>query len=231
MPAPSRRRVGTAGGGTASSREDYPACGDRTAVSPVRAVDPPGSGQHVCVHVVLVGPMAVGKSTVARTLADRLGWPVRDSDDDLQAERGFSGRELVAASGVDVLHRWEAAHLRRSVAATPPSVVAAAASVVDDPLSRDALAGQFVVWLRASAAARASRSAQAGGPDHRRMLGPDPVRALADLDAPRTEAYRSVADLVVDTEGASPDAVADTILARLPVQLVPGRGRPRDLRS
>ena len=176
-------------------------------------------------HLVLVGPMAVGKSTVARRLAARLGWPVRDSDDDLQADRGFSGRELAATAGVDALHRWECSHLGRSVAVPTPSVVAAAASVVEDPLCREALAGQYVVWLRAPAAVRAARMRSSG---HRRSLGPDPVGALATLDAERTELYQAVADLAVDAGDADPDGIVAEILDHMPV---PGTDEGPDLRS
>jgi shikimate kinase len=176
-------------------------------------------------HVVVVGPMAVGKSTVARRLAARLGWPMRDSDDDLEAERGFSGRELAATAGVDALHRWECSHLGRSVAVPTPTVVAAAASVVEDPLCREALADQFVVWLQAPAAVRAARM-QASG--HRRSLGPDPVGALATLDGERAELYAAVADLAVDTSETDPDEIVATILDHLPV---PGAGDAGDLPS
>lgn len=176
-------------------------------------------------HVVLVGPMAVGKSTVARRLGDRLGWPVRDSDDDLQAERGFTGRELAATAGVDALHRWECSHLGRSVVMAGPSVVAAAASVVDDPLCREGLADQFVVWLRAPASVRAARMTSSG---HRRSLGPDPVGALDTLDAERTELYQAVADLALDTGEADPDEIAATIVDHLPV---PGVGGAADIPS
>jgi shikimate kinase len=176
-------------------------------------------------HVVVVGPMAVGKSTVARRLAARLGWPMRDSDEDLQAERGFSGREFAATAGVDALHRWECSHLGRSVAAETPSVIAAAASVVDDPLCREALADQFVVWLRAPAAVRAVRM-QASG--HRRSLGPDPIGALVTLDGERGDLYAAVADLAVDADEAEPDEIVATILDHLPV---PGAGDAGDLPS
>jgi shikimate kinase len=185
----------------------------------------PVSGSMGYVHVVLVGPMAVGKSTVARRLAARLGWPMRDSDDDLRAERGFSGRELAATAGVDALHRWESTHLRRSLADATPSVVAAAASVVDDPLCREAVAGQFVVWLRAPAATRAAWMTSSG---HRRSLGPDPVGALATLDAERTELYEAVADLAVDAGDAAPDEIVATILDHMPVT---GAGGTADIPS
>lgn len=177
------------------------------------------------VSVVLVGPMAVGKSTVARGLAARLGWPVRDSDDDLRTERGFSGGELAATAGVEVLHRWEAAHLRRSVASACPVVVAAAASIVDDPLCRQALVDQFVVWLQASAATRAKRNATSS---HRRSLGPDPERTLDALAVRRAEGYAAVADIAVDADAVEPGQIVETILDRAPVAVWP---RPGDLRS
>lgn len=181
-------------------------------------------GQHGVVHVVLVGPMAVGKSTVARGLAARLGLPLRDSDDDLRAARGFSGRELAETAGVDALHRWEAEHLRRALAAPEASVVAAAASVVDDPLCRAGLAGQFVVWLRAPVETRAARVAASS---HRRTLGDDVVEALAALDARRSPHYATVADLEFDAESTLPGAIVDRITAALPVGLPHLRGNLR----
>jgi shikimate kinase len=163
-------------------------------------------------HVVLVGPMGVGKTTVGRALADRLGRPLRDSDDELVAEQGRSGRDLAAVEGVDVLHRWEAEHLRRALAAPEPSVVAAAASVVDDPASRRALRDHTVVWLRAPAATLAER---AGASGHRRTLGSDPEGSMEALAAERGGRYAEVADLTVDTGATGPEGVVAAILDRL----------------
>jgi shikimate kinase len=164
-------------------------------------------------HVVLVGQMAVGKTTVARALGARLDRPVRDSDDDLTAARGISGRELAETEGVDALHRWEALHLLGALAEPTPSVVAAAASVVDDPGCRRALIAHVVVWLRASARTLADRIPTSG---HRRALGLDPVRELTALGAERDALYREVADLALDVDDTGPDRVAAVILGGLP---------------
>jgi shikimate kinase len=169
-------------------------------------------------HVVVVGSMAVGKSTVGRALAARLGRPFRDSDDDLEATRGLTGRALAGREGVEALHRWEAEHLLTALAETRPAVVAAAASVVDNPACLAALQEPFVVWLRAPAAVLAQRMAD-GAPadDHRRPLGDS--TAVAELEARRAGRFDAVADLTIDTvaggKATSPDAIVAMILSAL----------------
>jgi shikimate kinase len=162
--------------------------------------------------------MAVGKSTVGRALAARLGRPFRDSDDDLEATRGLTGRTLAEREGVDALHRWEAEHLLAALAGTEPAVVPAAASVVDDGACLTALRAPFVVWLRAPAGVLAQRmSDSARADDHRRPLGD--ATTIAELEARRADRFAAVADLTIDTvaDGAttSPDAIVAAILAAL----------------
>jgi shikimate kinase len=161
--------------------------------------------------------MAVGKSTVGRALADRLGRPFRDSDDDLFETRGLTGRALARREGVEALHRWEAGHLLRALAGTQPAVVAAAASVVDDEACLAALREPFVALLRAPAGVLAQRVAAGAGSDHRRPLGD--VGAVAELEARRSHRFSGVADLTIDTvtdgTATSPDAIVARILAAL----------------
>ncbi|MCT7356561.1 AAA family ATPase, partial [Streptomyces sp. 15-116A] len=58
--------------------------------------------------VVLVGPMGVGKSTVGRLLAERLGVAYRDTDDDIIAERGRTVAEIFAGEGEAAFRAAEA---------------------------------------------------------------------------------------------------------------------------
>jgi shikimate kinase len=176
-------------------------------------------------HVVLVGGMAVGKTTVGRALAEALGRPLRDSDADLEASRGEAGRAVAAEEGVGELHRWEAEHLLSALASPEPVVVAAAASVVDDERTLGVLAETFVVWLRARPGTAAARLDPA---DHRRRLGADPADDLADLNARRAPRYGSVADLTVDVDGLTPGAVVDTVLAALADTPAERRARRRE---
>jgi shikimate kinase len=163
-------------------------------------------------HLVVVGPRAVGKSTVGRMVAAELGWPWRDSDRDLAATGG-RGRELARAEGVDALHRCEAEHLLTALQRAEPSVIAAAASVVEDPRCLEALREPFVVWLWAPPDVLVSRLARGG---HRRDLGPDPQLALLALAQRRDRLYGQVADLTIDASRLAPTQAAEAILARLP---------------
>jgi shikimate kinase len=160
-------------------------------------------------HLVLVGPMGAGKSTVGARLARKLGRPLVDSDADLAAA-GHDAATIARTRGVDALHDIERRHLLAALAAPTPSVVAAAASVVEAPAIRAALREAFVALLTASPPTLAARAA---GGAHRRDLGDDAVAAGARLAARREPLYRQVADIVVDVEDGGADAACDAILA------------------
>lgn len=166
-------------------------------------------------HLVVVGPMAAGKSTVGEALAGRTGRPLRDSDDDLAAAEGLTGRQFAQARGVEALHRWEADHLRRSLRATMPSVIAAAASVVDDPACRDDLAGDaaFVVALTAPPEVLARRLAADDSGERREIAGQAPDR---------TARFREVADVEIDASDDDKSVRVAAALAALPPDVLAG---------
>jgi shikimate kinase len=165
-------------------------------------------------HIVLLGLMGAGKTTVGEALAARLGWPLRDSDADLQATTGRSGRELDEERGTAELHRLEAGHLIDAIGAPRRSVICAAASTIDDPDARAALARPdlLVVWLRAEPATLARRIRPI---DHRRRLGPDAAAALTAQAVARYPRFAALSPTVVDVDGVAVPEIIATILERL----------------
>jgi shikimate kinase len=156
-------------------------------------------------HVVLVGSMGAGKTTVGRLVAAHLGRPFVDSDVVLRARTGRTAAQIAASDGTDVLHRLEADSLMGAVHASEPGVIAAAASVADVPALRARLPARTrVVWLRARPATL-KRRALAGA--HRPFVHDDPD-AVARLDAARRDAYAAVANIVVDADDREPDEIA-----------------------
>ncbi len=157
-------------------------------------------------HVVLVGPMGSGKSTVGKIIAHRLDRPYVDSDDEVERRTGRTAREIAASDGLPALHRLELTILRDAMASDAPSVIGSAASVVDGSLGRLVLTrARQVVWLHADAQHLAQRRA-ASGSDHRPAIDPGSAQRREPL-------YRSVATTVVDVDDLAPEVVADKALS------------------
>jgi shikimate kinase len=164
-------------------------------------------------HVVMVGLMGAGKTTVGRRLAARLGWPWHDSDAEIEAATGLTVRELRDRDGVDAMHDLEAAQLLHALTEPGPSVISAAASVVDAEPCRVALAapGIALVWLRGSPAVLAARF-PAG--DHRPAYGASPEVFLAQQAERREPLLQALDPIVIDVDEIDPDeAVAQAMKA------------------
>jgi len=163
-------------------------------------------------HVVVVGLMGVGKSTVGRLVADRLGLTFIDNDDLLTAHTGQSAEQIAATHGLAELHRIEADVLAKALDRPGSRVLAAAASVVTDEASRAALRkAQHVVWLRDDLAAIAARIANSGQL-HRPGFAPQTLR---QIERQRRPLFAAAATVTIDIVGDSPEAVADRIVAAL----------------
>jgi 3-dehydroquinate synthase len=163
--------------------------------------------------IFLVGMMGVGKTTVGRLLAARLGVSFLDSDEQVMRSTGRTVPEIFEAEG-EAAFRAEESRALREAAAGGNAVVAVAGGAVLDPENRALLRAEgTVVWLRATVATMAKR---VGRGDGRPLLGGDPLGALTALYPQRAPLYEEVADVVVDVDDARPDDVVDKIVAALP---------------
>jgi shikimate kinase len=162
--------------------------------------------------IFLVGMMGVGKTTVGRLLAERLGIPFLDSDAQVVANTGRTVPEIFAESG-EAAFRAEESKALRQAAQGDDAVVAVAGGAVLDPANRAVLKGAGpVVWLRASVETMAKR---VGRGDGRPLLDEDPGVALARLYPVRRPLYESLADVVVDVDDVRPEEVVEKIVAAL----------------
>ncbi len=151
-------------------------------------------------HLVLVGLMGSGKSTVGRVLAERLGRPLYDSDAMIEERTGRTVREIFAADGEPAFRVLETAALTEALRSEVPCIVAAAGGVVLAEDNRRLLreSGAKVVWLAADPAVLVER-VRSGG--HRPALDDDPAGTLLRMQHEREALYREVADLVITVDG------------------------------
>ena len=173
-------------------------------------------------HLVLVGMMGSGKTSVGELVAERLGRPLVDSDAVIEARTGRTVREIFEAEGEAAFRTLESDALAEALAAPAPAVVAAAGGVVLDGANRALLQGEgdgdgvsviTVVWLDADPSVLAARVEKG---DHRPLLGDDPEAALVRLDRERRPLYQEVADHRVDVSGQDLAEVAEAVLALVP---------------
>ena len=101
-------------------------------------------------NLSLIGDRCTGKTTIGRSLAARLGWPLVDTDTLVQERAGKSIREIVASGGWPEFRRLECETIAE-VAAVDRQVVSAGGGAILDAANREALrAAGRVVWLTAA---------------------------------------------------------------------------------
>ncbi|MFE9094525.1 shikimate kinase [Streptomyces sp. NPDC007264] len=158
--------------------------------------------------VVLVGPMGVGKSTVGRVLAQRLGVGYRDTDDDIVAAQGRSIADIFVDEGEPVFRALEKAAVRTALA-EHEGVLALGGGAVLDGGTRSALAGRHVVYLSMDVEEAVKRT---GLNVARPLLTVNPRKQWRELMEARRPLYEEVATAVVATDGRSPEEVAQAVL-------------------
>lgn len=160
-------------------------------------------------HIVVIGMMGVGKTTVGRLVAARLEREFWDNDTALAAATGQTAAEVQRTRGQPALHAIEGVLLRHALRRTTPAVFAAAASVVLDP---SALADTVTVWLRASSETEAMNISGSG--QHHRPLAGDAAALLRRVGGARNPVYARMADIVIDV-GADPSWTCDRVIEAL----------------
>jgi shikimate kinase len=161
-------------------------------------------------HLVLVGLMGAGKTTVGERCGAVLDRPFVDTDQLVEATAHLTVAEIFEQLGEAHFRALERQAVADVVASPAPLVVACGGGAVVDPASRAVLrdAG-VVVWLQAPPAVLQARVGTGGT---RPLLREGAAPALERLAAQRAAMYDDVAHVIVDTTDRSVDEVADAVL-------------------
>lgn len=164
-------------------------------------------------NIFLVGMMGAGKTTLGKTLAQRLRREFVDTDRVLVERTGVPVATIFEIEGEDGFRRRETS-LLAELSGRDHCVIATGGGVVlaegNRRLMRDA---GTVVYLRARLESLWERTRH----DSNRPLlaAPDPRARLAELLEEREPLYREVAHVIVDTGAQSATTLVNRVLAAL----------------
>jgi shikimate kinase len=161
--------------------------------------------------VVLVGVMGAGKTTVGGQIAEALGVPLRDTDEDIVASAGKPISDIFVDDGEDHFRALERAAVATALS-NFDGVLALGGGAILAEETRTALKEHRVVYLEVGLADAVSRVGLGAG---RPLLAINPRATLRHLLDLRRPLYEEVATFVVPTDGRAPDDIAAEILAKL----------------
>ena len=161
--------------------------------------------------LVLLGLPGVGKTTVGAGVADRLGWPFLDFDQEIERREGMSVREIFERRGEAHFRSLESS-LTHEMVGRREMVLAPGGGWVTQPVLVDLLRPiARLVYLRADPATVAGRL-DAGRASRPLLREGNLLERLEQLLAAREGAY-TLADHVIDTELLDPEQVIDMVVA------------------
>lgn len=162
-------------------------------------------------HLVLIGLMGAGKTSVGRRCAATLGRTFVDTDEVVEAIAGMSVADIFGAEGESGFRARERAAVADACAAPEASVISCGGGAVLDADNRSQLrAHGFVVWLDAPPDVLAVRVA---GDTARPLLASgDRHTTLQRLARLRGPVYESTAHVRIDTTELDEDAVTERVL-------------------
>src|ERR1700730_4597388 len=163
--------------------------------------------------IVLVGMMGVGKSSIGRRLAARLGVPFVDADTEIEKAAGTSIADIFARHGEAAFRSGEARVIARLLEGRP-QVLATGGGAVMNADTRAAIKAKGVsIWLSAEFEVLMRRINKRKN-DRPLLQTADPAATLRELLVARQPVYAQ-ADLTVQSREVPHDAVVAEIMMAL----------------
>ncbi|MBS0503795.1 MAG: shikimate kinase [Proteobacteria bacterium] len=165
-----------------------------------------------CRPIVLIGLMGVGKTTVGRRLAQRLGLPFVDADEEIEAAAGMTVSEIFERFGEPYFRDGERRVITRLIDGSPKVIATGGGAFMNEQTRALILDRATAVWLEADIDVLVERV-------RRRATRPllkdrDPRQVLRDLAKVRNPVY-ALAPIHVRSQPSPHDATVKAILKAL----------------
>ncbi|MFH1169598.1 MAG: shikimate kinase [Chloroflexota bacterium] len=164
--------------------------------------------------IALIGFMGVGKTSVAKALAAKLGKEFIEMDAIIEQKAGKSIAEMFQQDGEIAFRELEIA-VAKEVSQKQNAVIACGGGVVLNRINIDRLKQEcIIVYLAAAPAVILQRTSEGDRP---LLRTPDRAFAIRKLLEFRQPFYERAADIEIDTSGMDADSVAEQIMSRIKV--------------
>ena len=159
--------------------------------------------------LVLVGLMGCGKSSVGRRLANRLGLPFIDADNEIEAAAGQSIPEIFADHGEAYFRDGERRVIARLLKSGPQVLATGGGAFIDAQTRANVARAGVSVWLRAELPLLMRRVMRRA---NRPLLkSANPEATMRDLMTKRYPIYAE-ADIIVDSRDVPHEAMAGEVI-------------------
>jgi shikimate kinase len=167
--------------------------------------------------IILTGYRATGKSSIGKILADLLGFDFIDTDQAIEKRQGETIAEIVDRGGWDLFRRKEEDILLELARSKNKVIATGGGSVIHEQAWTKLRENALVIWLKAGVKTICQRLAADNYTDDSRpaLTEMGTVNEIAMVLAERQPLYEKSSDLSVNTEGKTPEEVAEYILAAL----------------
>jgi len=165
-----------------------------------------GAASH---SLVLVGLMGVGKSTIGRRLAVRLGLPFVDADEEIERAAGMSIQDIFDSYGEAAFRDGERRVIARLIDGQPKVIATGGGAFINDETRRLILEKATAIWLDAKIDILVERVSRRDG---RPLLkGQDAHEVMTRLAGERTPFYEQAPIHVVSSDTPH-EATVDKII-------------------
>ena len=164
--------------------------------------------------IILIGFMGAGKTSVGRALERRTGLPLLDTDQLIEEQAGMTISDIFAKKGEEEFRRAETEMLKKLAGREAAGIVSTGGGLPLREENRRALTRLgTVVYLRVQPGTVCRRLA---GDNTRPLLAGDGGKErVQELMTARDPLYREAADLIIDTDGLTPSAIAEKIQQKM----------------
>jgi shikimate kinase len=165
--------------------------------------------------IVLVGLMGVGKTTIGRRLAARLGLPFVDADHEIEVAAGMTISEIFDKFGEAHFRDGERRVIARLINGEPRVIATGGGAFMQPDTRALILERATAVWLDADVKVLADRVGRVGRRDTRPLLvGRDPLETLTALAEQRNPIY-ALAPIHVRSQPLPHEATVEAIIEAL----------------